>query len=334
MRSFTYLGEETLIMKNKQPLITKSLIIPVYGNQENIPHLIPVLESISIKQGTCFEVVFVIDGSPDNSLSLLREAATSVKFSMQIISHSRNFGSFIAIRTGMEHAKGKLIAVMAADLQEPPELIDQFFDILDKDTADVIFGQRVCRNDPPLKKFLADSYWAMYRKLVQPDIPKGGVDIFACNQVVKEKILEIREPNSSLIAQLFWVGYRRSFVPYQRQERLQGDSKWSFVRRVRYMLDSFFSYSDFPIMAILWIGLSSFIITFFVGTITLLGKLLGLIEVPGYTAIVLLILFFGSAILTTQGIIGCYLWRTFENTKRRPLSIVSHVEQNFSTQET
>ncbi len=310
--------------------ITKSLIIPVYGNEENIPYLIPAVENIANNQGSGFEAVFVIDGSPDNSLALLQEAMKTVSFSMQIISHSRNFGSFIAIRTGMEHAKGDYLAVMAADLQEPPELVEQFFDILEKDAADIVFGQRVGRNDPPLRRFLADTYWNLYRKVVQPDIPKGGVDIFGCNRRAKDKIMEIHEPNSSLVAQLFWVGYRRSFVTYERKEREHGESAWGLRRRIRYMLDSIFSYSDFPIMAVLWIGMFGLFITFLIGGVTLFGKLFGLIDEPGYAGTVLLILFFGSSILTTQGIIGCYLWRAFENTKRRPLSIVSAKEDNTS----
>ena len=308
--------------------ITKSLIIPVYGNEENIPYLIPAVENIAKNQCSGFEAVFVIDGSPDNSLALLQEAMKTASFSMQIISHSRNFGSFVAIRTGMEHDKGEYLAVMAADLQEPPELVEQFFDILEKDAADIVFGQRVGRNDPPIRRFLADTYWNFYRRVVQPGVPKGGVDIFGCNRRAKEIIMEIREPNSSLVAQLFWVGFRRSFVTYERKKREHGESAWGLRRRIRYMLDSIFSYSDFPIMSVLWVGMLGLFITFLMGGITLFGKLFGLIDEPGYTGIVLLILFFGSSILTTQGILGCYLWRAFENTKRRPLSIVSAKEDN------
>ncbi|MFA0056415.1 glycosyltransferase family 2 protein [Vibrio echinoideorum] len=310
-------------------IITKSLIIPVYGNEKNIPHLIPVIEEIAASQGQGFEAIFVIDGSPDKSKELLQESMASVHFTMKIISHSRNFGSFIAIRTGMEHAKGDYLAVMAADLQEPPELIEQFFDVLMNDGTDIVFGQRVGRNDPPFKRFFADSYWALYRKIVQPDIPKGGVDIFGCNKRAKEVILDIKEPNSSLVAQLFWIGYRRTFITYERKKREHGESAWGLRKRVRYMLDSIFSYSDFPIMAVLWVGVFSLLVTTLIGGVTLFGKLFGFIDEPGYTGIVLLILFFGSSILTTQGILGCYLWRAFENTKRRPLSIVSHKEDNI-----
>jgi len=309
-------------------LITKSLVIPVYKNEGNIPSLLIALIKLANNLGSGFEVIFVVDGSPDRSYELLSVAIHKCPYKAQLISLSRNFGSFTAIRTGLEHAKGEYVAVMAADLQEPPELIEQFFDILGKNAADVVFGERIQRDDPTAQKFLANSYWNMYRKIVLPDIPSGGVDIFACNQQVKSAVLSIEEPNSSLIAQLFWVGFRRSFIPYERQERQVGKSAWSLKKRIKYMLDSVFSYSDFPIMLILWVGLAGLFVTAAVGTVTLLAKLMGWIDVPGYTAMILVTLFFGSAILATQGIIGCYLWRAFENTKKRPISIIQNAINN------
>jgi glycosyltransferase involved in cell wall biosynthesis len=315
-------------IKSNSNLIKRSLIIPIYKNEANIPGLFAALSKLSNNLDEGLEVIFVVDGSPDKSYDLISQRIHEFSYDSVLILLSRNFGSFTAIRTGLQHARGKHIAVMAADLQEPPELIEQFFELLKKDAADVVFGQRMQRNDPPVQKFLANAYWNIYRKVILPDIPSGGVDIFACNQRVKSAVLSIEEPNSSLVAQLFWVGFRRSFIPYERQERQEGKSSWSLKKRIKYMLDSIFSYSDFPIMTVLWVGLTGLLITAAVGTVTLVAKLMGWIDVPGYTTMTLAILFFGSAILTTQGIIGCYLWRAFENTKKRPISIVQSVENN------
>jgi len=314
----------------KSLTITHSLVIPVYGNEENIPYLIPELQKLKQHIGACFEVVFVIDGSPDRSRQLILEQATG--FHYQLVSHSRNFGSFAAIRTGIEYAKGKFIAVMAADLQEPPSLIIDFFDVLEADEADLVFGQRSDRHDSFFKKNLSNFYWSLYRKVVEPGLPKGGVDVFAFNEQVKAQLLKIEEPNSSLVAQLFWLGYRRKFVPYIRRERQHGESAWSFGKRIRYMVDSIFSYTDLPIMLILWLGVFSLLITTTVAVVTLVGKLFGFIEVSGYAAIVLLIAFFASAIISIQGVIGCYLWRAFENTKKRPLCIVSSFEEKTESE--
>ena len=319
-------------MKTEQT-INNSLIIPVYKNEENIPDLLHALEVMWKNLGNDLEVIFVVDGSPDGSFSKLDSALSAMPYNAQLIAHSRNFGAFTAIRTGMEYANGDYVAVMAADLQEPTELIEQFFSVLNKNEADIVFGKRTGRNDPPVRKFLANSYWKLYRKFILPDIPEGGVDVFACNRKVLGTLLSIYEPNSSLISQLFWVGYRRSFISYERLERQHGESSWGMRKRFRYMLDSIFSYSDLPIMTVLWLGAVGCIVTFIIGLATIIGKILGWIEVPGYTTLTLVILFFSSTLMLTQGIIGCYLWRAFENTKRRPINIVSNVIKNTAPSE-
>jgi len=299
-----------------------SLVIPVYLNEENIPDLLEATDSLGKKLNGTLEIVFVVDGSPDLSYMLLAKALPSYPIASQLLALSRNFGSFAAIRVGMEVARGKNIAVMAADLQEPPELVESFFDILQRDEADVVFGMRTGREDSFFNRWGSEIFWALYRRFVVPDIPKGGIDIFACNQHVKEAVLQIAEPNSSLIAQLIWVGFRRKFVPYTRRRREKGKSAWKFKRKLRYMLDSLFSFSDLPVMLLLWVGGVGVTVSILLGLITLFAKLTGNIKVPGYTNLVLVELFFFSLLLLSQGIIGSYLWRTFENTKRRPLSLV------------
>lgn len=305
--------------------VSRSLVIPVYGNENNIEDLIAALEKMNIDFCGDLEVIFVIDGSPDRSGELLLAAKGNFSFPATIAFHSRNFGSFTAIRTGMELASGKYIAVMAADLQEPPELISTFFQQLAKGDVDIVFGQRVGRHDAFFRDLLSNTFWWAYRKLVIKDVPKGGVDIFACNRIVAKTVLEIGEPNSSLIAQLFWVGFRRKFVPYERQKRLHGKSAWSFSRRLRYMMDSIFSFSDLPILLVLWFGVLGCILSMSFGILVGIARLLGLITDPGYAALVVLITFSASSILAVQGVIGSYLWRTFENTKRRPLRIISKI---------
>ena len=308
----------------------RSLIVPVYKNEANIPGLLETLGSMNIRLGEDFEVVFVVDGSPDHCAAMLFKELKGLPYKAQVITHSRNYGSFTAIRTGMEYATGQCMAVMSADLQEPPELIYRFFGVLESDETDVVFGRRTGRSDPFLSTVAANLYWWMYRKLVLPEVPGGGVDVFACNRMVRDSVLSIEEPNGSLIAQVFWVGFRRSFVPYQRQPRTEGVSSWNRRRRFRYFLDSLFSYSDFPVMILLWLGVAGCVLSIAIGTITLVAKLLGLIDVTGYTTIVLLNLFFGFALLVSQGILGCYVWRTLENSKRRPLRIVSGSRTNFT----
>ncbi|WP_246333469.1 glycosyltransferase family 2 protein [Aureimonas mangrovi] len=310
-------------------LPARSLVIPVYRNEENIDDLVEALNALDRDVGG-MEVVFVVDGSPDRSGELLLAARDDMAFSAKIAFHSRNFGSFTAIRTGMELAGGQVVAVMAADLQEPPELIREFFAMLERDEADVVFGQRAGRHDSPLRDALSNGFWWLYRKLVIKDVPKGGVDIFACNRQAADAVLQFEEPNSSLIAQLFWIGFRRRFVPYERRERLKGTSAWNFSRRMRYMMDSIFSFSDLPILFVLWFGVFGCLLSLAVGLVIAFARIFGFVTEPGYAALAVLMTFSASALLAVQGILGSYLWRTFENTKRRPLRIISRVVEAAS----
>lgn len=308
-----------------QVSVARSLIVPVYRNEANLPDLLGALAGLNEELGGGLEVVFVIDGSPDMSGAILVEALPTLPFPAKVVFHSRNFGSFAAVRTGLEIASGGVIAGMAADLQEPPDLIVRFFNVLEDGDADIVFGVRNRRADPPLTTLLSNIFWWLYRRFVQPEMPRGGIDVFACSARVKTVLLTIGEPNSSLIAQLFWVGFRRMFVPYDRRARTKGRSAWNWSRRLRYMFDSIISFSDFPILALLWIGILGCLVSVVTGIATLIGRLTGLIETPGYATLLVSVLFFGSAILAAQGIVGCYVWRAFENTKNRPLRIVTHI---------
>ena len=311
-----------------------SLIIPVYGNSDNLPDLMVALRNLAMQLGRSFEVIFVVDGSPDKCWNLLRQALPNESFASQLLLHSRNFGSFPAIRTGFEAARGQFLAAMAADLQEPPELIIDFYRKLETGEADVVFGKRESRDDPMLSRFLSNIFWSIYRTFVIPDMPPGGVDVFGCSRQVLEILFKINESNSSLVGQLFWVGYRRAFLPYKRQKREKGKSQWKFNKRINYLLDSIFSFSDLPVKMLLWSGAFVGMISFLLGTITLFARLMGIINVPGYTMQILFLSFVFSTLLFTQGVIGCYLWRCFENTKSRPLSVVSIQDIYDGKQET
>lgn len=298
-----------------------SLVIPVYKNEENIPDLLEALEGVASRV-TGLEVVFVVDGSPDRSHELLAQSLPTASYEAQLLRHSRNFGAFAAVRTGLAAAQGRSLAVMAADLQEPPELIVEFFGRLQSGETDLVLGQRTNRDDPVVARVTSALFWRAYRSWVIPDMPAGGVDVFGCTAEVRDAVLELGETNSSLIAQLFWVGFRREFVPYDRRRRERGSSAWSLRRRFRYMADSIFSFSDLPILVLVWAGVVGLAFSMLIGTATLIARLAGAIEEPGFATIVVAVTFLFSLLITTQGIIGMYLWRAFENTKRKPNAIV------------
>lgn len=302
--------------------ITYSVVIPVYKNEESVPELVAGLDRLVPQLDGPLEVVFVSDGSPDRSFELLRQRLPAARFASQLLLLSRNFGAFSAISAGLEAATGDYVVVIAADLQEPPELPLEFFRELRKGDCDLVLGQRLTRGDPFLSRVMANCFWFVYRKFVQRDMPPGGIDVFGCNRSVRQVLIKLAESNTSLVGLLLWMGFRRRFVGYNRQPRPYGKSAWSFKRKWRYLKDSLFAFSDLPLRILGGIGVVGLLLALGLGTVVLAAKLTGRIAVPGYAAEMTLIMFFGGLNALGLSLLGEYLWRTFENTKVRPRFIV------------
>lgn len=305
-----------------------SVVIPVYRNEGSIPTLIEELSRIEqhvrrrFDRGT--EVVFVVDGSPDNSHQLLKTLLPKASFQSQLLLHSRNFGSFPAIRSGLAAARGDYFAVIAADLQEPPSLLLDFLETMLARGSDIVVGVREKREDPFLTRLASALFWAGYRRWIVPQIPRGGVDVFGCNRRFRDELLSLQESHSSLIGLIYWIGFERAEVPYRRAQRIHGKSAWTFVKRLNYLFDSVFSFTALPIQLLTALGAFGTIIAIAVSALIMILRLGGYIEVPGYAPTILAISFFGALNLFGIGIVGSYAWRTYENTKRRPLAIVRH----------
>ncbi len=319
--------------------IKYSVVVPVYKNEGTIPRLLDALTAISQNLHGKMEVVFVVDGSPDRSFSILRDALGDLSFPAQVLAHSRNFGSFPAIRSGLIAARGQYFAVMAADLQEPPELLLKFFAHLEKDDCDIVVGTRLNRADPFMSRISSKLFWWTYRHLIIPEMPEGGVDVFGCNKIFAQELLRLEESRSSLIALIFWLGFRRKEVNYERLARLEGKSSWTFRKKFEYMLDSIFAFTDYPVQLLTWIGVLGCILSSVLGTIVFAAHMAGTISVPGYAATILVVLFFGALNLLGLGLVGTYAWRGYENSKKRPLAIVTlkHMNvigSNVDTQDT
>lgn len=312
-----------------QPLdaLMYSLIIPVYRNEANLPHLLQALCDMHAQTDQPLEVVLVVDGSPDNCYTLLREQLPHMPFASQLLLHSRNYGSFAAIRTGLNAANGDYFAVMAADLQEPPELALAFFETLAADRADVTLGVRDSRQDTPFSRWSAGVFWWAYRRWVMPDMPPGGVDIFGCNRQFRNELLQLEEHHSSLVGLVFWLGFRRQEIAYQRRARQHGTSAWTLRKKINYLLDSVFAFSDLPVKLLIAGGLAGVIFSLAFGLIVIALKAAGSVAVPGYAATVLTVLFFGALNTMGLGIIGAYVWRAYSNTQKRPLAVVQRAEQ-------
>ncbi|QOV66246.1 glycosyltransferase family 2 protein [Kosakonia pseudosacchari] len=303
-----------------------SLIIPVYLNAGSLPELLHSISNIDNALEEELEVVFVVDGSPDNSYQILKKSLADKQFKSQLILLSRNFGSFIATRTGLQLSTGERFAVMAADLQEPPELVLEMNKKLLTEDLDVVVGVRESRADPLLSKLSSKIFWWVYKKYVIPEMPTGGVDMFACNKQFRDVLLTLEERHSSLISQLFWIGFNRGVVSYKRRKRQHGKSAWTLRKKITYLMDSVFSFTDLPIRLLVRTGAIGTILAGLYGIFVLISRILGVITLPGYSMTIFTILFFSSLNLLGIGIIGSYAWRTYENTKNRPISIPMKID--------
>ncbi|MBN8947062.1 MAG: glycosyltransferase family 2 protein [Rhodanobacter sp.] len=300
-----------------------SVVIPVYKNEGSIEPLLRALDELAATLDDLLEVVFVVDGSPDSSFALLEAGLHDVSFKAKLILLSRNFGAFPAIRCGLVEATGDFVGVMAADLQEPVSLMGEFFSALSTKPLDVVFGQRLGRHDPGVTKLASTLFWSTYRRFVQPDVPPGGVDVFALTARFRDRLVAMSEANGSLLGLLFWMGGRREFVGYTRLEREHGKSTWTLKKKITYLLDSVFAFSDLPVRLLIAAGLAGLFVAVLLGMIVFVARVFGAYDVPGYAGSMLAILFFGALNTFGIGIAGNYAWRAYENTKQRPLSIVS-----------
>jgi hypothetical protein len=208
-------------------------------------------------------------------------------------------------------------------MQEPLDLLVSFFSSLEANECDIALGTRKSRDDGWVSNFTSSLFWKTYKRFIMKDVPYGGVDVFACNTNFRQHLLALKETRSSLIAQIFWLGFRRKFVEYDRSKRSVGKSSWSRKKKIDYMLDSVYSFTDLPIRLVTMTGAIGSIGAILIGIVILVLRLLNYIAVPGYTPILLSVLFLGAINLLAIGIIGSYIWRTFENSKARPLAVIA-----------
>lgn len=303
-----------------------SIVIPVYFNEDN---LIPLYQDIKEKVIDVidyeYEIVMVNDDSKDNSYAVMEQLAKE-DHNIKIVSLSRNFGSHAAVLCGLEKCTGDCAVIKAADLQEPSELILQMVDSW-KIGNNVVLAVRQSREDKEGDKFFANLYYAMVRKVALPSMPKTGFDVYLIDRKVIEVLLELEERNSSLQGQILWSGFKTGVVFYNRQERKIGKSRWTLRKKIRLVADTLFSFSTLPIKLVTLVGTVSFVGSVVWALVVLVSKLVGNIVVEGWTTLFIFNLFSFSIIMLTLGILGEYLWRTFDASRKRPPYIVEDENQ-------
>lgn len=304
-----------------------SLVIPVYYNEDNLrPLYKDIKEKIIDIIDYEYEIVLINDGSQDNSYSVMKELAEKDN-NIKIISLSRNFGSHAAILCGLSKCTGDCAIVKAADLQEPTELVLEMVESWKKGN-NVVLAVREGREESKQQTLFANLYYWMVRKTALPSMPKGGFDVYLLDRKVIDVLMALDEKNSALTGQILWSGFKTDKVYYTRLAREIGTSKWTLKKKIRLVSDTLFGFSTLPIKAVSLIGTLSFFGSLLWAILVLIFKLVGMIEVSGWTTLFIFNLFSFGVIMLTLGILGEYLWRTFDASRNRPPYIVE--EDNCS----
>ena len=298
-----------------------SIVIPVYYNEGNlIPLYKDIQEKYISKIDYEYEIVMVDDGSGDKSYDVMIELAANDE-NIKIIHLSRNFGSHAAILCGLDYCTGDCAVVKAADLQEPTEIIHEMVDRW-KEGNNVVLAVRKSRPEDDKQVFFSNLYYSIVRKTALKSMPKKGFDVYLLDRKVIEVLKKLDEKNSALTGQILWSGFKTGYVEYSRQERAIGESKWTFAKKIRLVMDTLFSFSTFPIKAVEILGTVVCLGTAVWAIIEFILKMAGMIEVPGWTLLFISqLLGFGITMLTL-GILGEYIWRTFDASRNRPPYIV------------
>jgi glycosyltransferase involved in cell wall biosynthesis len=299
-----------------------SIVVPVYYNEQSLPHLfvhLQKLEQSLINKDIATELIFVDDGSGDDSFAELlniKHARPETK----IIKLTRNFGNVRAEKAGYPYVTGDCFCCLAADLQDPPELIDEMADYWLAGEKFIICTREE-RVDPPLTTLFANLYYRMVRSFVIRNYPKGGYDLALMD---RDMLPYMRNSGKNINPALFAfsLGYEPIVIKYKRQKREFGKSRWTFAKKFNYFIDSILGYSVIPIHIISWIGIALAIVSFGYGLFTIFEVLIKGIEVRGFASLFTLTAFLSGLILTMLGIIGQYIWRIFDEIVGLPESVV------------
>ena len=305
-----------------------SLIVPCYNEEESLPILYGALDEVRKSQkplGKEFEFIFVNDGSKDKTSKVIKDLASKDP-DVKYVIFSRNFGKESAMYAGLEKAKGEYVAILDADMQDPPSLIPDMIKALDNDECDIIAARRVTRKgEPPIRSMFARAFYRLINKMTDVEIADGARDFRLMKRIVVEAILKLSEKQRFSKGIFAWVGFRTKWIEHENVERVAGETKWNFFKLFRYAIDGIVAFTTVPLKLATYLGFTftalgfGYLIYYFIRAIIL--KIYN--DVPGYPSLLCFILFIGGMILMTLGILGEYLGRTYIEVKARPIYITA-----------
>lgn len=302
-----------------------SIVVPVYQNEANIPDTVPRLLALQeMLPGWDIELVFVDDGSRDNSFVLLEQLAAQHLVSIKLVKLTRNFGQTPAIQAGLHHVSGDCVGVISADLQEPCEMFVEMIQAWERG-AKFVIGERQAREEGWWHRKVSNIYWNLIRGHAFADFPNMGYDFCLLDRQVVNDINKINEKNSSIFVLIYWFGYRPMHLPIVRKQREKGRSQWNLLKKVRFTIDTLIGFTYLPSRFITLISMSASLLALLY-FIFLLYRWHSTGAAPlGWMTVVGLLLLLGSFILFALGIISEYLLRILDESRKRPPFVVERV---------
>ena len=303
-----------------------SIIIPCYFNGENIPITKQrLLENEEFfEKDVTFEYVMVDDGSKDNTVEELIKFKNEQPGKVKIIKLAGNVGSYNAILAGMKYATGDCCVVIAADLQDPPELMVKMYGHW-KNGIKLVVGNRADRDESFFQKAFSNTYHKLIQKFALKNIPDGGFDYVFFDKQLKDEVVKINEKNTNTLYLLAWLNYDMVCIPYTRVKREVGKSRWTLQKKIKLFIDSFISFSYAPLKFISVTGIVLGLIAFIYSLFIIVMKFSGNIDQTGWSSMMVVILFVSSFQMIGLGIIGEYVWRNLEASRNRPVYVVDEI---------
>ncbi len=311
---------------------TVSLIIPCYNEQATLPTFYQELQKVLQSLPYDYQLLFINDGSHDDTLPILKALAEKDR-QLSYISFSRNFGKEAAMYAGFRSAVGDYIAVMDADLQDPPQLLPTMLEILQSGNYDSVATRRVSRKgEPPIRSFCARLFYKLINRISDADIVDGARDFRLMKREMVEAIVQMQEANRFSKGIFGWIGFRTYWLSYENAHRIAGESKWSFWKLSKYAIDGIINFSQAPLSIASWFGLAITALDFAAVIFIALRRLLFGDPVDGWASLACIITFLGGVQLFCMGIMGQYIAKTYAETKKRPHYIVAdsnleHIER-------
>lgn len=311
-----------------------SVIVPCYNEEAALPYFLQEIRKVADKMSTTFqldfEILFINDGSRDETLQILRQAAKEDK-RIRYISFARNFGKEAAMYAGFQNCTGDYAAVMDADMQDPPALLPEMYQALQTGEYDSVATRRVTRKgEPPIRSFFARCFYKLINRISDADIVDGARDFRLMTRQMVDAILSMTEYNRFSKGIFGWVGFRTKWLPYENVERVAGETKWSFWKLFLYSLEGITAFSTAPLAIASVAGVVLCLVALLFVCIVMIKTLAFGDAVGGWPSMMCVILFLGGVQLFCMGILGQYLAKTYLETKKRPIYIVQETNEDIA----